>query len=165
MQNGSRVERWAANVTLAVVGFAVLMLLGVVIRQWVFVPSMVVSYGDPAKTYFRPAKAVEGSTVEICFDDLVWYRLCKGQLATYLTPPKGHRLDFDLYTISTPAKTGRVTPKCRRWTVPVLGLDREAGVSTLDGVASFECANPFPFNMNDPITVQLPSVKIDIQKR
>ena len=165
MQNGSRVERWAANVTLAVVGFAVLLLLGVVVRQWVFVPSMVVSYGDPDDTFFRPAKATEGSTVELCFKKITWYRLCKGTVATHLTPFKGYRLDLDLHPISTPDVAEQLPPKCRPWTVPILGPYREAGIATVGGVASFECVDPFPFNMNDPVRIKFPSVKIDIQKR
>jgi len=122
----------------------------------------VVTYGDPTKTYFQPASATEGDQIEICFDDLVWYRLCRGRLITRLTPAKGSRMDLEAYTISTPAKVGRVPPKCRKWTVPALNSDREEGAAVLDGFAEFEC---WPIDHWSPIVMTMPPLKLNILKR
>lgn len=142
----------------------VIILLAAVVAalyQW-GLRSDVLSYGDPSKTYFKPAKATEGDRIEICFDDLSWHRLCRGRLVTYLTPSKGPRMDLDNYPIRTPLSTGRVPPKCRAWIVPTLGSDREAGVATVEGYAENEC---WPLDHWVPIVRTLPKMKIEITKK
>jgi hypothetical protein len=129
--------------------------------QWVL-RSDVVSYGDPSKTYFKPAKGMEGDKIELCFDDLAWHRLCRGRLVTFLTPAKGPRMDLEDYAIKTPLATGRVPPKCRAWIVPTLGSDREAGPAIIDGYAENEC---WPLDHWVPIVRPLPKLKLDITRR
>lgn len=141
--------------------FIAMVIVPIAIYQW-GMRGDVLSYGDPAKTYFKPASAMEGDRIELCFDDVTWRRLCRGRLVTHLTPSKGPRMDLDDYPIKTPLATGKVTPKCRAWTVPDLGSDREAGTATLHGYAENEC---WPLDHWVPIVRPLPSVKLEIRKR
>lgn len=135
----------------------------VVIGMWqFFFRHEVVSYGAPAKTYFNTARAVEGDAIELCFDDVVWYRVCPAWLVTHLTPARGPRLDLPTYRISKPAEAGRVPPKCRKWVVPELGPQRSAGPAVLSGYAEFQCS---PLDYWWPIRTPMPSVKIDITKK
>ena len=99
----------------------------------------VVSYGDPLKTYLKPTQGIEGTDIQICFDDVVWKRLCPSKLVTYLTPVRGSRLDLGTYEINVPATTGRIPPKCRWWKVPMLGENREAGAAVMAGHVQSEC--------------------------
>ena len=87
----------------------------------------VVSYGDPKLTFFEPRTAAPGAEIKLCFDDIVWFRVCPSVLTTHLTPvsasliaARAHRLDLPMYTISKPPTSGRVPAKCRPWTVPNL---------------------------------------------
>lgn len=128
------------------------------IWHWVL-RAEVVSYGDPAKNYFNPASATEGDEIELCFDDITWFRLCRGRLVTYLTPAAGQRLDLVSYTINTPTRTGKVPPKCRKWVVPSLG-ERQAGTGTLGGHAEFNCGFFAP-----RMVTPLPPIKLNITKK
>ncbi len=137
--------------------------VGVVLGSWQFVyRGDVVSYGDPSKVYFKPAVATEGETVELCFDDVVWKRICRSRLVTYLTPAKGARIELDTYNIRPPGEPSRVPPKCRKWVVPHLGPDRAAGTAMLSGHAESECS---PLDYWRPIITPMPSAKITINKR
>ena len=141
---------------------AVIVLVAGMLATWQWVlRAAPVSYGAPSKTYFKPAAAAEGEEIELCFDDLVWFRLCRGTLVTQFTPARGARIDLPSYTISTPAATGRVPPKCRKWTVPKLGPDREAGGAVLGGFASFECGM---FDHWSPLVVNLPTIRLHVKK-
>jgi len=124
----------------------------------------VVSYGDPSKVYFSPGAAKEGEDIELCFDDIVWKRLCPTFLITHLTPARGPRMDLPSYKIHVPSKAERVPPKCRSWKVPSLGLSRVAGPAVLSGFAESYCT-PMDVIFRRPIYTDLPSARIDISRK
>lgn len=141
----------------------VIAFVAVVFGSWqLFFRGNVVSYGDASRSYFKPATATEGDTIEICFDDIVWKRLCRSQLVTHFTPARGPRLDLLPYPINVPATAQRVPPKCREWKVPMLGPDREAGMAVVSGFAESECS---PLDHWYPIYTPLPSLKLNVKKR
>lgn len=141
---------------------AAVVFVGLVLALWQFVfRGEVVSYGDPAKVYLKPAVATEGDAIELCFDDVVWKRICRSKLVTYLTPAKGPRIELETYNIRPPSEPGRVPPKCRKWVVPDLG-DRTAGAAVLSGYAESECS---PLDYWRPIITPMPGAKITINKR
>lgn len=139
--------------------------VGVVFLVWFgFLRGEVVSYGDPLKTYFKPVAGVEGQPIQLCFEAVVWKRLCPSQLVTYLTPVRGQRLDLETYTINAPPPIDpetkeplvlphKLPPKCRWWTVPMLGENREAGAAVLSGHVRSECGLLDHWH---PIYTQLP---------
>jgi hypothetical protein len=133
----------------------------IVLGMWQFIyRGDVVSYGDPAKVYFKPAAATEGDAIELCFDDVVWKRICRSKLITYLMTANG-RIEMETYNIRPPKEPSRVPPKCRKWVVPDLG-DRAAGASVLSGYAESECS---PLDYWRPIITPMPGAKITINKR
>ena len=143
--------------------------VGVVLGLWQFVyRGDVVSYSDSGKIYreppvhLKPEVATEGETIELCFDDVVWKRICRSRLVTYLTPAKGARIEMETYSIRPPGEPSRVPPKCRKWEVPYLGPDRAAGIAMLSGHAESECS---PLDYWRPIITPMPSAKITINKR
>jgi len=148
----------------------VIVFVGVVLGLWQFVyRGEVMSYGITKDSVrFKPTTATEGDTIELCFDDIVWKRLCPSHLVTNLTPAKGPRLDLTPYPINTPFHVDakdlphRVTPKCRKWVVPDLGPDRSAGLAVLSGFGESYCS---PLDYWRPIITPLPSAKITINKR
>ncbi len=123
--------------------------------QWV-INSPVLSYGDAAKTYFVPSLASPGQKIEICFDDITWYKLCPSELITYFQPSKGHRKDFPTYTIGVPISVGKVAPKCRQFVVPDVEQDGY-GIGEWYGHANHKCM------IN--IHTELPKVKLEIIKK
>ena len=139
---------------------ASLLVIGLLGSWYLFARSTVLAYGEPAKTYFKPAQAAEGDEIELCFDGITWYRLCQGRLVTHLTPRVGSRLDLASYIISTPPTAGPIGSKCRKWTVPSLGLSRQGGPAILSGHATFDCGWHSP-----TLTVMLPQITIDITKK
>lgn len=121
-----------------------------------------VEYGDASRTHFNVSRATEGDAIEICFDDIVWRRVCPSYLVTNLTPARGPRLDLPRYRISAPAEPGRVPPKCRKWTVPELGAGRAPGIAVLSGYVESQCS---PLDYWYPIRTPMPTVKLDISKK
>lgn len=134
------------------------MFIGVVLVVWFgFYRGEVVSYGDPLKTYLKPEVGIEGTEIQICFDDVVWKNTCPSRLVTHLTPAVGSRLDLPVYNINVPARADRVPPKCRWWKVPMLG-DREPGMAVLSGHVRSECT---PLDHWYPIYTPMPSAKFN----
>lgn len=127
--------------------------------------AQVISYGHPSKSYFQPAEGGPNGTTNLCFDDVVWHRICPSVLHMTFTPAnccddKVKRWDSQ-YTISVPLKTGRVPPKCRPWKIPDVP-DEGMGVGTLTGFASSEC---WPLDHWSPIAETLPPMKLTLKPR
>lgn len=143
------------------IGICVIIILS--IWQW-GLNAPVLTYGDANKTYFNPSIASPGDKINLCFDDITWFKLCPSTLNTYLQPPKVHRRDFPTYTISTPANVGKVPPKCRPFIVPdVVDIDQNGnkiegyGIAKFTGHATHYCL----ITSNTP----LPSIKLEIVKK
>ena len=133
------------------------------IWQWVL-NGPVLSYGDPAKTYFNPAVASPGDKINLCFDDISWFKICPSALSTYLQPPRVHRRDFPNYNISTPLSIGKVPPKCRPFIVPDVSLIdingnkvEGYGIAEFTGHATHFCALV--------VKTALPKIKLEIVKK
>ena len=129
-------------------------------RQWIL-KADVLTYGNPAQTFFKPGTVIEGDEVELCFGGIVWSRLCEGKLVTHFTPSFGPRIDLPSYTINTPLKRGPVELKCRKMTAPLLA--GRQGPLTLNGYASFHCGDYDRFG--GPDDVMLSPVKLNVDKR
>lgn len=156
-----RWPRWWCHVPAAIA--AILLCLLVMAFTWrVFFRPEVMSYGDPREISFVPATATEGDEIELCFNDVVWHKVCASRLVTHLTPARGPRLDLPSYAISAPPEAGRVPPKCRKWQVPLLGRSREPGPAVLSGFAESRCSY---LDLFHPIYTPLPPVKIKILRR
>ena len=132
------------------------------IWHWFLKPDMspVLSYGAPSQTFFRPAVATEGDTIEFCLHGVTWHRLCPSSLTTYLKPSRGDRLDLAPYPINVPAQRGPVEKKCRPWLVPKIA-DR-SNQMIFSGFAESLCGKK-----DNPtrIVADLPAVPITINKK
>ena len=145
-----------------------------IIAAWqIFFRADAVTYGDPTMTKFSVSRATEGETIELCFADVVWQRLCPSRLVTSLTPASGLRLDLETYRVNVPWLVDdngrkveptlpyRVPPKCRKWTVPDLGPNRSAGVAAIYGHVESQCT---PLDYWWPIRTPVPTLLLDIKK-
>lgn len=113
-------------------------------------PGKVLSYGGPNDVYFNPKNFKAGDKVSICFDGVVWHKICKSELIYHVTcykhamgAPDGvvelGRTDFPVYAISVPRETGPVGRKCRSFAIP---SDCQPGPISHSAFARHECAGP-----------------------
>lgn len=112
--------------------------------------SPVISFGDPAKSYLRtvddhsserpktPPEFAAGDLVQMCFDDIRWYRIVQSVGKMFVYDANNTRHDFDdklepiaLHKISLPETIGQLKPKCRVSKIPT-GIP--PGPSILTGV-------------------------------
>lgn len=148
-------------------------IVGIIGGWQLFFRAEALNYGDPTLTKFSVSRATVGETIELCFADVVWHRLCQSRLVTSLTPAAGPRLDLETYRVNTPwliDENGRkvtpqlpyrVPPKCRKWTVPDLGPNRSAGVASISGYVASQCT---PLDYWWPIRTPVPTLLLDIKK-
>lgn len=138
----------------------IVVLLALIVAGWHWgLRAPVITYGHPSKSYFKPAEGSPGDTIQICFDDVVWHRVCPSVLSQYFTPAKGPRIDT-VYAISVPPRPGRVPPKCRPWKIPDL-TDDQLGLGTLSGHVTSQC---WPLDHWQPIIETLPPMKLLVRR-
>ena len=158
MKISTFIRRWVSVTSFLGAGILTLFIIRALFWQ-----AEVVSYGEKARSYFTPPTGVSGEEVKLCFDDIVWKRICRSDLTTYFIPVSNelvsarvHRYDMFQYKISVPPKAGRVEPKCRPWIVPSV----ERGEWKLSGYASSYC---FPFYEKDPVYTYMPEIKFTVK--
>jgi hypothetical protein len=83
------------------------------------------TYGEPNKTYFDRETAHAGDTVNICFDDIEWFKICPSEAVFNVTcnvsTPSGDRettLTFQPWRIPIGQRVGKVPHKCRPYKIP-----------------------------------------------
>lgn len=62
-----------------------------------------------------PAEGVPGTKVNVCLDNLVWFRTCPSKEYTMLFDAKGDRFDFPVYPVNAPPGPKIIKHKCREW--------------------------------------------------
>lgn len=135
---------------------------GFVIWQTV-IAAPALSFGSPGQVHFAESAVAAGSEPLLCFDAIVWERLCPGSTFVNLAPvnvsdPKAKPVDLEPHTISTPVSAGPIEAKCRGTKVPA-GL--APGVWRLSGHASNAC--PVPLIGSVTVTSLLPSTLVSIK--
>lgn len=141
---------------------AFLAALGILIYWNVVVKAPAVTYGDVAKTYFKPALVQAGGETLLCFDAVTWHRTCPSELVTALVPtgPVGIRIDLPTHKISTPVNTGLVEAKCRAWRAPTVV---PPGNYQLRGHAIASCPAFGNWGPTVPVITTLPAVGIMVR--
>lgn len=143
----------------------IVVLLAIVVAGWHWgLRAPVITYGQPSKTYVKFPETSPLAENAICYDDIVWHRLCPSVLHTTFTPAnccseKVKRWD-ERYVISVPLKVGRVVPKCRPWKIPDVP-DEGLGLGTLTGHVTSEC---WPLDHWQPIIETLPTMKLLVRR-
>jgi hypothetical protein len=140
----------------AAAALLVFLLVPVILWQ-AFYRGEVVNYGAPGNTFFTPARAVEGDTIQLCFREIDWKQLCLSTLETRITPTQGEALELDDYTIKVPGVIGPVKRKCRPWKVPELGAFRKEGPAIVSGQVRSECT---PLDHWRAIKTPMPNVPL-----
>lgn len=118
------------------------------------------SFGNPGQVHFADASVAAGSEPLLCFDAIVWERLCPGSTFVNLAPVNvsdrnARPVDLEPHTISTPSKAGPLGPKCRGTKIPS-GLS--PGIWRLTGHASNVCSVPVIGGVT--VTSSLPSTLV-----
>ena len=151
----------AVPAILAVAGSALFLIWHTVIAA----PAL--SFGSPGQVHFAEPSVTAGSEPLLCFDAIVWQRLCPGQTFVNLSPVNvsdrnAKPVDLEPHTISTPTATGPLGPKCRGTKVPA-GM--APGVWRLTGHADNVCAMWLPLVGTFGVTVTslLPSTLVSIK--
>lgn len=125
------------------------------------------SFGSPEATHFSQRTAVAGTEIGLCYDAIVWNRLCPAEVVTGFDPAPGLRLpggalatrvDAAVHRVATPLVTGAKAPKCRAFTVPKVMVP---GEWTLTGHLTAACA---PLGEWAPVITPLPPIKLTIVK-
>ncbi len=121
------------------------------------------SFGNPGQVHFAEPAVTSGSEPLLCFDAIVWERLCPGSTFVNLAPVNvsdrnARPVDLEPHTISTPAKPGPLGPKCRGTKVPA-GM--APGVWRLTGHASNVCSVPVIGGVT--VTSLLPTTLVSIK--
>lgn len=103
---------------------------GVAVTGWYwFANRSALDYGRPGATYFDRQIAAPGEEIEICFDNVVWRRICPSKLVSHITcVQRIQRNGRDIieargfnppaYNINVPMKTGPIVKKCRPFVLP-----------------------------------------------
>ncbi len=135
---------------------------GFVIWQTV-IAAPALSFGGPGMVHFKDQSVAAGSEPLLCFDAVVWERLCPGSTFVDLVPDNvadrsARTVNLEPHTISTPTQIGRLDPKCRATKIPA-GL--APGVWRLTGHSSNTCTVPVIGGVT--VTSPLPSTLVSIK--
>lgn len=135
---------------------------GFVIWQTV-IAAPALSFGNPGQVHFVEPAVASGSEPLLCFDAIVWERLCPGSTFVDLIPVNvsdrnAKTVNLESHMISTPTQAGPLAPKCRGTKVPA-GL--APGVWRLTGHASNVCNVPLIGGVT--VTSLLPSTLVSIK--
>lgn len=143
---------------------AAILVGGAIIAWQAVIAAPALSFGSAGQVHFAESAVASGSEPLLCFDAVVWQRLCPGQTFVNLTPVnvsdrKAKVVDLEPHTISTPVTAGPIEPKCRGTKVPA-GL--APGVWRLSGHASNVCSVPLigGVTVNSPLPSTLVTVKV-----
>jgi hypothetical protein len=98
-------------------------LLIVLVALWQFVIKRdFLSYGPPEKSYLSPTIVKAGDSIEVCFDDIEWYRIpysatvkqyyiCNRRTRNGTVIP--YRFDMESHAVNYPSSPQHLPPKCR----------------------------------------------------
>lgn len=141
----------------------VLLAVGVIsfgLWNWV-VRASALSFGPPEAVWLGQKSAAPGESVMVHFDSVTWYRLCRSETHMSFQPKNGPRLDFKVHQTSTPAATGKMSPKSRPLEIPQSIEPNQYGPGMISGHVSSGC---WPFE-GLPIIAPLPDVPFELVKR
>lgn len=154
--------RLYVHVVAGLAGFCLFIALMIAAWQWIYRPSVVVTYGAPDQTYFSPDGAAEGDDIDICFKGIDWKAICPSKLVLHITPFAGPRLDWSSREIDVPDEVGPVKAKCRAVKVPRLGAHRTEGPAIVSGHVESECS---PLDHWWKIYTKFPPTKLDWRRK
>ena len=156
----SHLERWCLRCYIAVglltlmTGFFLVFVLGNRAHP--------LEYGGPV-TIEDPitgtSTVTSGEIVNVCFERVVWRRLCESLLVTQMEID-GRVFDLPVHPITPPRYTGPlVEKKCRPMRMPVFGPELR-GHATITGFARSMC---WPTDLVWPLETPIPEARFEIK--
>lgn len=144
---------------------ASILICGVVSFWYWYANRPALDYGRPGSTYFDRQIAGQGEEIEICFDNVVWRRICPSRLISHISCIQRVQRDgrdvvemrgfnTPAYEINVPMQTGPIAKKCRPFKLPVAC---QPGPLKYEAFAQSECGP-----LGNVVYSQMPPLRLSI---